>query len=49
MDLSHSPKINDLIQNCHVGRIVAEHFLSALRTLEAKAGQRWARRVVAKE
>lgn len=45
MDLSHSPKINDLIQNCVVGRTVAEHFLSALRTLEAKAGQRWVRRV----
>ena len=45
MDLSHSPKINDSIQNCHAGRTVAEHFLSALHTLEATAGQRWARRV----
>ena len=40
-DLTHAPRVTDVVQACHVGRTVAEHFLNSLRYLESQAGLRW--------
>ncbi|CAJ1451089.1 unnamed protein product [Effrenium voratum] len=39
LDMSKSPKINDLIQTARLGHAVVRHFVAAMRALESAAGK----------
>ncbi|CAE7249348.1 unnamed protein product [Symbiodinium sp. CCMP2592] len=41
MAYNRAPRSGDLVQQCHVGRTQADHFLAVLREVEAARGRSW--------